>query len=59
MMELRICKEKNTLQRNQMRNSVFMIPQSFAFLSLWPDSVFAVQNFQVMEKFNAEISKSS
>lgn len=59
MMELRTCKMKNTLQLNLMKNPVFMIPRSSECLSLCPDSVFAVQNFQVMEQFNKEISRSS
>lgn len=48
---------KNTSQLNLMRNPGFMIPQSSEGLSLGPDGVFAVQDFQVME--NKEISKSS
>lgn len=50
---------KNTLQLILMRNPVFTIPQSSGCLPLCSDGVFAVQNLQVMEKFNKEISESS
>lgn len=50
---------KNTSQLNLMRKPMFMTLQSSQCLSLCSDKFFAVQNFQGMEKFNKEISKSS